>query len=144
MSEKTKLGCTITVATLMVLTVIFTPLFIASQYQRAQIVHIVDGDTITVLVDGAIERVRYIGVNAPEYGEDGGPLAATLNTYLVGGYVNLVKDKSDRDEYGRLLRYVYNMDGNHIGCELVKLGVAEVTLYPPDTKKARELLECQP
>ena len=72
---------------------------------------IVDGDTIEL---GTGERVRYIGIDTPETVDPRkevqcfGKEASAKNKELVEGKeVRLVKDVSDKDKYGRLLRYVY-------------------------------------
>jgi endonuclease YncB( thermonuclease family) len=76
---------------------------------EAVVVEVIDGDTISVTVDGVAEKVRLIGIDAPEMASCGGPeardhLAALLNagifTLTEGG------DGEDRDRYDRLLRYV--------------------------------------
>ncbi len=98
---------------------------------------VVDGDTI-VLANG--DRVRYIGINTPESVQPGRPVecygreAAQKNKDLVQGRrVTLEKDVSDRDSFGRLLRYVY-VDGLFVNGELVKGGYAKAAPYPPDTR----------
>ncbi len=105
--------------------------------QLARVVEVVDGDTIRVVIDGVEYSIRYIGIDAPEvqnnewYGSD----AKDANADLVSGKdVLLEKDVSDTDQYGRLLRYVYLVDGTFVNAELVLLGVAESRAYPPDTK----------
>ena len=112
--------------------------------EQATVIRVVDGDTIVVLLNGQEEYVRYIGINTPEMGEEGSQYAFQLNTYLVGDTVSLERDKSDRDQYGRLLRYVWNMDYDFVNCELLRAEAAEVAVYPPDTKRIPELTECVP
>src|SRR5437763_6436018 len=81
----------------------------------ATVVRVVDGDTIKVrLAGGALERVRYIGVDTPESVKPGTPVqcyaeaASAFNHRLVAGRaVRLVADVEARDRYGRLLAYVY-------------------------------------
>jgi endonuclease YncB( thermonuclease family) len=110
--------------------------------QLAQVVEIVDGDTIRVVIDGVEYPVRYIGIDAPEvqYNEWFGVEARDANAVLVTGKeVILEKDVSDTDQYGRLLRYVYLVNGTFVNAELVRLGVAESKAYPPDTKYFDEL-----
>ena len=53
--------------------------------------------------------------------------------------IRLERDVSDTDKYGRLLRYVY-ADDIFVNAELVRLGLATVKAYPPDTKY-QDLLE---
>ncbi len=107
---------------------------------RAQVTYIVDGDTIDVSISGAIYRVRYIGINTPEMDEPCGPLAKEANASLVAGKtVRLVKDVSETDRFGRLLRYVY-VGNVFVNGDLVLHGWADAARYPPDTAMA-ELLE---
>jgi micrococcal nuclease len=62
----------------------------------------------------------------------------------LGQTVRLIKDKSETDPYGRLLRYVYLGD-LFINAELVRLGYAEAVEYRLDTAQADylESLEAQ-
>ena len=82
------------------------------------LVDVIDGDTISVKVDGEVKYVRLIGINTPElpneYNEKGECFAEEAKGYLenmLSGYdsVILIKDSSqgDVDKYGRLLRYVF-------------------------------------
>jgi micrococcal nuclease len=108
--------------------------------ETALVTHIVDGDTIDVELNGMISRVRYIGINTPETNEVCGSEATVANSMLVSGKtVSMIKDVSETDQYGRLLRYVYVNDV-FINAELVHLGYAEAVRYPPDTAFA-ELFE---
>ena len=47
----------------------------------------------------------------------------------------LAKDESDKDRFGRLLRFVY-ADGILVNAELVREGYARAKVYLPDTKHA--------
>ena len=105
------------------------------------VVNIVDGDTIDVLVDGVEMRVRYIGMDTPEVHsgfEWLGAESSAANARLVEGKeVVLEKDVSETDQYGRALRYVWLHDGGEwllVNLELIRLGFAVVTTYPPDVK----------
>jgi endonuclease YncB( thermonuclease family) len=103
----------------------------------AQLLNVVDGDTIEVLIDGRSYRVRYIGVDTPERNQPGYAAATEANRALLGdGYLYLVKDVSDVDANGRLLRYVYTASGTFINAELVAQGWAQPVEYPPDIRHA--------
>ena len=54
--------------------------------------------------------------------------------------VRLVKDVSETDRYGRLLRYVYLLDGTFINLELAKEGYVRSATFPPDVKHAEEFV----
>jgi micrococcal nuclease len=100
---------------------------------------IVDGDTIEVLIDGTEEDVRYIGVDTPESVKPGaavecfGPEASDFNERLVGGErVRLEFGPERRDDYGRLLAYVYVGD-RFVNADLVRRGYATtLTIAPND------------
>lgn len=103
---------------------------------EVRVIRVIDGDTIEV---SGGQRVRYIGVDAPEVGgvpQHYGPEATGLNNSLVAGRtVTLRKDVSDVDRFGRLLRFVY-ADGILVNAELVREGYARAKVYPPDTAYA--------
>jgi micrococcal nuclease len=115
----------------------------------ARVVEVIDGDTIRVEVAGKLYTVRYIGIDTPEtrHPEKGiepfGPEAAQKNKELVEGkLVRLEKDVSETDRYGRLLRYVWLGD-TLVNEELVKLGFARVSTFPPDVKYAERFLAAE-
>jgi micrococcal nuclease len=116
---------------------------------QAQVVRVVDGDTIEVDMGGHIYAVRYIGIDTPETQhpdkpvEPFGPEASAKNEELVGGkVVELEKDVSETDRYDRLLRYVWVGD-LMVNAELVRLGYAQVSTYPPDVKYQELFLQLQ-
>jgi micrococcal nuclease len=107
----------------------------------------VDGDTLEL--EGG-EKVRYIGVNTPETVKPNAPTecfgkeASARNKELVEGKaVRLEKDVSDRDRYGRLLRFVYLEDGTFVNDYLVREGYAYASTFPPDVKLADRFRQAQ-
>jgi endonuclease YncB( thermonuclease family) len=100
--------------------------------ETASVNYIVDGDTIDVSLNGDDYRVRYVGMNTPERDDPCYQDAVDANAALVENQVvTLVRDVSDTDQYGRLLRYVYVGDV-FVNAELVKGGWAEARHYRPD------------
>ena len=99
----------------------------------AQVTRIIDGDTIDVqFTNGTTDRVRYVGMNTPEHDQVCFNEATQANAIFVQNKtVRLVKDVSDRDVYGRLLRYVYVGD-LFVNRAMVEQGYAEAVLYEPD------------
>tara|TARA_B100000029_G_scaffold249837_1_gene246797 strand:- start:2283 stop:3173 length:891 start_codon:yes stop_codon:yes gene_type:complete len=88
-------------------------LFRDIEYEDAEVLRVIDGDTIE-LTDG--RKIRYLGVDTPEKNECFYHQATLKNTLLVmtGNYnrpnkVRLYKGKVDKDRYGRYLRYVTAM-----------------------------------
>ncbi|HKJ35605.1 MAG TPA: thermonuclease family protein [Solirubrobacterales bacterium] len=112
---------------------------------RAEVVRVVDGDTIAVNVNGRDERVRYIGVDTPETVQPGapvdcfGPQASSFNKGLVEGEtVRLEFDRELRDRFGRLLAYVY-VGGTFVNAELIRGGYARTLEIEPNTAEAERL-----
>ena len=105
--------------------------------QTGRVVDVVDGDTIKVLLDedGLTYTVRYIGMDTPESTSQVkyfGPEATVMNFKLVvGKSAMIVKDVSEADRFGRLLRYVI-VDNLFVNYELVAQGYANTVSYPPD------------
>ncbi len=115
-----------------------TPQFIPSG-SLALVTRVIDGDTIDVNYNGLTYRVRYIGIDTPESNQPCSKEATAANIGLVlNQKVQLDKDVSETDRYGRLLRYVYLGDV-FVNAELVARGFAEAVEYPPDTSQAAYL-----
>lgn len=96
------------------------------------VVHVVDGDTLDVTVDGGRERVRVLGIDTPERDECGYAAASGAAAGLLdGATVGLTADptQDDRDRYGRVLRYVTLPDGSDLGNALVAGGFAREYTY---------------
>ena len=111
----------------------------------ATVLGITDGDTIDVVRgDGSTDTVRLIGVNAPERGECWAPEAARVLEALAssGEGIGMSIDESDRDQFGRLLRYLW-LGSLSINEELVRRGAAISRRYPPDTALAERLEAAQ-
>ena len=90
---------------------------------------VIDGDTI-VMVGG--ERVRLIGIDAPESGQCGANDATALLIARVAGQQAQLTPgaRTDRDEYGRLLRYV-DISGFDVQLELLERRLCDRPLRQP-------------
>lgn len=100
-------------------------------------VRVVDGDTIVVGIGGARgTKVRLIGIDTPERDECFYRAATMKMRSLVEGKrVRLVRDVSETDRFGRLLRYVYIGDV-FVNAAMVSEGFASAATYPPDVAHA--------
>lgn len=124
-----------------------------NKLQKTQVKKVIDGDTI-VIESG--ETVRYIGVDTPEtvhpkkaiqcFGKN----AAIQNKILVDKkIIYLEKDISDKDRYGRLLRYIYLPNPNSktevifINEYLIEQGFGQIITYPPDVKYHNKFTDAQ-
>lgn len=108
--------------------------------ETARVTRVIDGDTIDVSLNGETVRVRYVGVNTPERDEACYQDAVNANKRLVEGQtVGLVRDESDTDQYGRLLRYVY-VGETFVNQTLIVEGYAEAVLYGNDDRHWAEFV----
>ncbi len=101
---------------------------------RGLVTRVLSGDTIEIAIGNDAYQVRYIGIDAPGITpiEWQGPEAVNMNSRLVSGqFVTLIKDASEVDSSGALLRYVIANDV-FVNYELLRLGLAKAVITPPD------------
>jgi endonuclease YncB( thermonuclease family) len=104
--------------------------------QTGRVVEVVDAQTIRVLMDRdqRVYAVRYLGIELPQTANRLLTLSGLLHnvelTYRKP--VTLVRDISDQDEFGRLLRYVM-VDRTFVNSDLIAGGYARALSSPPDT-----------
>lgn len=123
-----------------------------------------DGDTFEVEISGKKEKVRMLGIDTPEkYDSEKlnrdsertkkdletirrlGSLASDYTVRLIGGKkVKLVPEtKGDQiDKYGRLLRYVYLVDGTFVNKKIVEEGYA-TSFRKFKVSKEKELIDAE-
>jgi len=108
--------------------------------RSAKVIRVLDGDTIEI--EGG-ERVRYLGINAPESGQPFSTEATRENERLVAGrVVNLEFDVQTQDRYQRLLAYVW-VGNMLVNKEIVKNGYAVSETIQPNVKYQDLILEAQ-
>lgn len=108
---------------------------------KVKVLRKVDGDTVIVHIDNppaelkASERVRMLGVDTPETVKEGtpvqyyGPEASDFTQkQLEGKTVYLAFDWDLRDNYDRLLAYIYTADGQCHNALLVEQGYGRAYL----------------
>jgi micrococcal nuclease len=106
---------------------------------RGKVTRVVDGDTLVARVGGKSERVRLIGVDAPELGQCfAANASAALRQLVLNKRVRLSGDRTQtrRDAYRRLLAYVTLANGVDAGRFLVARGYA--TVYETERPFARQ------
>jgi micrococcal nuclease len=110
-------------------------LLLATTPHTARVLTVHDGDTITVRIDGRTEKVRLVGIDSPELDDerqeyrDAAYAARNYARLRLGGETVTLETESrqpDRDQYGRLLRYVILDDGTNVNEDLVRKGYAHV------------------
>ena len=141
MDMRTRLICTLLLANIPVLASAVPECPAAPATPATGIRRVTDGDTL-VLADG--RHVRFIGINAMELGHDGAadqPYATAARDELKeliqrhGGLVRLQAGSEAYDEHGRTLAYVFSPDGEDLGLDLIKAGLAVVIALPPDVAR---------
>ncbi len=125
----------------------------SNTFAEARVVRVVDGDTVVANVDGVEEKIRFVLVNTPEsvhpkkgveyYGKEASDFTK-MN--LEDKTIYLEKDVSDRDRYGRMLRYIWlkrpatneptdeEIEQYMFNAILLKKGFANLSTFPPDVK----------
>jgi micrococcal nuclease len=117
-----------------------------------EITRVIDGDTAYArFPDGREEKVRFIGVDAPEINHPVKgiePFGLEAETYtrsrLEGKMLWLEIDVAERDQYGRILAYLWlavpvvindrNIRENMFNAHLLIEGYAVQVIFPPNVK----------
>jgi micrococcal nuclease len=116
--------------------------------QEALVAQVIDGDTLVLAESG--QRVRLLGIDAPEMGKAGKPpefMAHESKAFLAemaqGKKLRLEYDRVRYDHYGRLLAYLFLSPGVMVNAELVRRGLAHVYCIPPNFRYREALLTAQ-
>lgn len=144
---------------------IISPKEVVVSSNEARVIRVIDGDTIEIetkpssvkALEGR-QKVRYIGIDTPELHDPKKPVQCfskesfEINKKLVEGkVVSLEKDISEKDKYGRLLRYVFlpqqeketTSSGFMINDYLVRQGYGHAVTFPPDIKYQEQFRNAQ-
>lgn len=118
-----------------------------NKYEIATIRRIVDGDTYET---SSGHKVRMIGVNTPEVFGEAQYYSREASNFskkrLENQTVYLLRDVSDTDKYGRLLRYLFIQNDSVMFNETLLIeGYANTMTIPPDVMFSKKfvLLERQ-
>jgi micrococcal nuclease len=141
-----------------------SPLPQPGRFLEGTVRRVIDGDTVVVrLADSRQERVRLIGIDAPEIhesekltrevartGRDSvtlrrlGRRAAAFTAALLppGSRVRLELDVEPYDRNERLLAYVWRDDGLLVNLALLEAGQAQLLTIPPNVRYADAFRAC--
>lgn len=119
---------------------------------KATFVRVVDGDTLIANIDGKEEYVRLLLVDTPEtkhskkeiqpFGSEASELMRIM--FQEGDSIRLEYGTEKRDNYDRILAYIYTEDGRMFNKELLKRGLARVAyVFPPNDKYAKTFQEIE-
>ena len=134
----------------------------AFQREPARVIRVISADTLTLLYRGKWEEIKLIGPEAP-------PTALNDRAYVealkhattpdeiilrglkasefvtrflrYGSQVWIEFDVQKRDRYSRLLGYVYLADGRMLNEVLLRRGLAELYMIPPNMRYSRRFQE---
>ncbi len=127
------------------------------ELQEAYVTKVIDGDTIGVTIDGKYYKVRFVGINCPEYTKEIEPYGKEATEYtnekLFNKTIYLQKDITDKDNYDRLLRYIWldkvdtineeTIKSSLFNYELVINGLAHSNYYKPNITLQNYLEEAE-
>ncbi len=143
----------VVVAHVLVWSVMFSACSVASTIEPDRIttlVEVIDGDTVIIrFPNGEQETVRLLGIDTPEtvdptrpvqcFGREASEHLAKL--LPVGTPLRLERDVDARDRFGRLLAYLYRTsDDLFVNVEMLRLGLADVSLFEPNTAHRTALI----
>ncbi|MEA3273709.1 MAG: thermonuclease family protein [Pseudomonadota bacterium] len=108
--------------------------------RQVEVAHVIDGDTL-VLASG--DRVRLLGIDAPELGRDGAPnepyareARAELRRALQPNHAPalILSGSEPRDRHGRRLAHLYDWKGRNLSEHLLRRGLAYQAAVPPNLR----------
>ena len=100
---------------------------------------VIDGDTF--VIDNG-DKVRLLCINTPEKGEFYYEEATeNLKKLILNKEVIIESDITKKDNYGRLLRYVYT--DSFINEKIVLDGYAKLLVIEPNSKKCSSVIEAE-
>lgn len=110
-----------------------------SAQTKAKVFAISDGDTITVLLEGNIQKkLRLAEVDCPESGQAFGKNAKQFTSDQVFGKT-ITFIETDTDRYGRSIAKVYYDDDKYLSAEILKAGFGWWYYYYSKDKFLEEL-----
>ena len=118
-----------------------------AEYRSVYVERVPDGDTVEANIQGTVERIRLIGIDAPEL--DQRPWGKRSKKFLQdlvaasGWQLGIEYDVEKRDKHDRILAYLWARDGKMINEEIVKNGYAVLFTFPPNVKYADRLIAAQ-
>ncbi|WP_079526167.1 thermonuclease family protein [Halobacillus hunanensis] len=120
-----------------------------SNKTNATVTRVIDGDTLEVTMNGKTEDVRLLLIDTPETVHPSEPVqpfgpeaSQFVKEKLHGEKVRVKIGKEERDQYGRLLAYVF-IDGETIQEKLLRKGLARTAYLYNDLTMLDEFHEAQ-
>jgi micrococcal nuclease len=148
----------------MIATLFFAPVFATTPLLKepARVMRVINGDTLTILYQGKWEEIKLLGLDMPETTlndrvyekalKNSTTPAEIINRGLTGrefvkkyiqygSQVWIEFDAQKRDRFSRLLGYVYLADGRMLNEIILRAGLSEALLIPPNLKYQQRFQE---
>jgi micrococcal nuclease len=130
--------------------------------EPARVIRVISADTLTVLYHGRWEEIKLIGSEAPQTALNDRAYEQALRNFTTpeeivrrglkagefikdflryGSQVWIEFDVKKRDRYSRLLGYIYLADGRMLNEIILRQGLAELFLVPPNLRYSRRFQE---
>ncbi len=130
--------------------------------EPARIMRVITGDTLTILYQGKWEEIKLLGIDMPETAmndrvyenalKNSTTPAIVINRGLAGrefvkkylqygSQIWIEFDVQKRDRFSRLLGYVYLSDGRMLNEIILRAGLSEAQLIPPNLKYQQHFQE---
>ncbi len=141
------------ILTIIILTLFITPPINAAYGEKFRVTEVHDGDTISIRTKSfagvplKIERVRLIGIDAPELKQE--PWGRLSKRYLKklisesDWIVSVEFDVEQLDKYERLLGYVWNKKRELINEKMLENGYVVLYTIPPNVKYTERFAAAQ-
>jgi len=135
---------------------------VSVQREPARVVRVISADTLTILYRGKWEEIKLIGPEAPQTALNDRAFEEALKSSSTpdeiirrglqatefvkgllryGSQVWIEFDVQKRDRYSRLLGYVYLADGRMLNEVILRQGLADLFLVPPNLRYSRRFQE---
>lgn len=110
-----------------------------SDTEPVQVRYVHDGDTLTLANN---RKIRLIGINSPETGQDDRPAQALAIQardrvrrllFEQGNKAQAVYGPDNRDRHGRYLAHLWLADGTNLTAEILRAGLGWAVAIPPNT-----------
>ncbi len=111
-----------------------------SEKQDSYVTKVIDGDTI--VIEGG-QRVRLLSIDTRERRENCYSEAkARMEELVLLKNVTLERDKEDKDQYDRLLRYIF-VNSSMVNLQMIQEGLAIAYVYEPNLKYRKQFVEAE-
>ncbi|KAA6224700.1 MULTISPECIES: thermonuclease family protein [unclassified Campylobacter] len=127
---------------LFILLIISLALFLMQEFSQegehfsAQVLRVIDGDTIEISYQNEKSKIRFFGIDAPELKQEFGEESKLFLSSLIDKK-QVEVFKKDKDKYNRILAII-KLNNEDINKKMVRFGYAHAYIYYSDIYKDDE------